>query len=116
MFLAGVSVTKVECDTDITNVERFTKKPPKGKGVKRYGYGGTDFRAPFKFVKDKKYTNGQGKTFRLTEKVDAIIYCTDGAGTYPDKIPCPTIWCFTSNHWSSGWSEKIGKKLVMIDD
>jgi len=115
MFSAGVSITHVEIDADITHVQPFKRKPPKGKGIKRYGYGGTDFRPVFEFVKKGYYKNSNGEEFRLKEKADAIIYCTDGMGTYPDSIPCPTIWVMTPNHSNYGWSPKLGKIVVMED-
>ncbi len=116
MFSAGISITHVECDADITHVQQYKKKPPKGKGVKRYGYGGTDFRPVFEFVKKQEYKNSNGETFKLKQKVDGIIYLTDGAGTYPKNIPCPTIWCMTKDHYLHGWSSKLGKVIVIVDD
>ncbi len=116
MFKAGVGVTHVECDADITHVQPYKRKPPKGQGIKRYGYGGTDFTPVFKFVKDKVYKNGNGEKFKLKEKVDGIIYCTDGAGTYPRSIPCPTIWVMTPEHYNNGWNPKLGKIIVMEND
>ena len=114
---SGVSITYIECDMDITYVEEVKKVSSKRKNnkIKRYGYGGTDFRPPFKFIEDKTYRNGQGKVFHLKKKVDGIVYLTDGAGSYPNKIPAPTIWVMTKNHDAHGWSAKIGKKIVMED-
>jgi len=116
MFSAGVTITHVEIDADITHVQPFKRKPPKGKGIKRWGYGGTDFRPVFEFVKKGYYKNSNGQEFKLKGKVDAIIYCTDGMGTYPKSIPCPTIWVLTANHSTYGWSPKLGKTIVMSDD
>ncbi len=115
MFSAGVSVTHIECDADVTNVQPFKKKPARGKGIKRYGYGGTDFRPPFTFIEKGYYKNHKGEEFRLKTKVDGIVYCTDGYGSFPDKVPCPTIWVMTVNHSTSGWSPKLGKVIVMED-
>ncbi len=70
----------------------------------------------FKFVKNKVYKNGNGEKFKLKEKVDGIIYCTDGAGTYPRSIPCPTIWVMTPEHYTGGWNPKLGKIIVMEND
>jgi len=115
MFSAGVSITHVEIDADITHVQPFKRKPPRGQGIKRYGYGGTDFRPVFEFVKKGYYKNRNGEEFKLKEKADGIIYCTDGMGTYPSSIPCPTIWVVTANHSTYGWSPKLGKIIVMED-
>lgn len=116
MFSAGVGITHVECDADITHVQPYKKKPAKGKGIKRYGYGGTNFTPVFKFVKKGIYKNSNGETFKLKQKVDGIIYCTDGAGTYPKSIPCPTVWVMTPEHYTGGWSAKLGKIIVMEND
>jgi predicted metal-dependent peptidase len=115
MFSAGVSITHVEIDADITHVQPYQRKPPRGKGIKRYGYGGTDFRPVFKFVKKGVYKNGNREEFKLKTKVDGLIYCTDGYGTYPDKISCPTIWVMTKDHSTSGWKPSLGKVIVMDD-
>lgn len=116
MFKAGIGLTHVECDADITHVQPYKRKPAKGQGIKRYGYGGTDFTPVFKFVKKGVYKNSNGETFKLKQKVDGIIYCTDGAGTYPRSIPCPTIWVMTPEHYTGGWSPKLGKIIVMEND
>ena len=114
MSAAGISITHVECDADITHVQNFKRKVP--TSIKRYGYGGTDFTPVFKFVKKTFWKNGNGETFKLKQKVDGIIYCTDGAGTYPKSIPCPTIWVMTPEHYTGGWNPKIGKIIVMEND
>lgn len=116
MFSAGIGITHVECDADITHVQTYKKKPPVGKGIKRYGYGGTVFTPVFDFVKKMSYTNHNGESFKLKQKVDGIIYCTDGAGTYPASVPCPTIWVMTPEHYTGGWDSKLGKIIVMEDD
>jgi len=115
MISSGIGITHVECDMDITHVQPYKKKPTKGKGIKRYGYGGTSFKPPFKFAEKKTYRNGNKETFKLKGDIDGIIYCTDGYGDFPDKIPCPTIWCMTINHSTSGWNPKLGKVIVMQD-
>lgn len=116
MFAAGIGITHVECDADITHVQNYKRRPPKGEGIKRYGYGGTDFTPVFKFVKKTVYKNNNGETFRIKQKIDGIIYCTDGAGTYPRSIPCPTIWVMTPEHYTGGWNPKLGKIIVMEND
>jgi predicted metal-dependent peptidase len=118
MHAARVAITYVECDADIQLVEEYKRKPNKGEH-KRVGYGGTDFRPVFKFVKDKKYKNGRGEEFKLKGKIDGIIYLTDGYGSFPSEkdIVCPVIWVFTPNHTEGyGWKDTIGKKIIMVDD
>jgi len=116
MFSAGVTITHVECDMDITHVQPFKRKPPKNTKIKRYGYGGTTFKPPFELVEKGHYKNGNGEEWKLKTKVDGIIYCTDGYGDFPKKIPCPTIWVVTAEHSTHGWSPKLGKMIVMTED
>jgi len=114
MVSAGITVIDVECDADIQKVEERRHSGKKGK-IERIGYGGTDFRPVFNLVKNKTYKNHNGKVFTLKKKIDGVVYLTDGAGTYPNAITCPTIWVLTPNNWSHGWSEKLGKKIEMKD-
>lgn len=114
MNSAGISITYVEIDADIQKVEKFKKKP--AHEVKRRGYGGTSFVPVFDFVEKKKTKNHNGEEFIIKGKVDGIIYLTDGYGTFPKKVPCPTIWVMTPNHGTNGWTEKIGKIIVMDKD
>jgi len=119
MHAAKLALTYVECDADIQKVEEYKRKPKLAQH-ERIGYGGTDFRPVFEFVKKRYWKNGAGKEFKLkgNKKVDGIIYLTDGMGSYPSPrdIICPVIWVMTPNHSDYGWSEKIGKKIVMEDD
>lgn len=115
MSASGIGITYVECDADITHVTEYKKNQAKGKGIKRYGYGGTDFRPVFKFAEQKTYTNAAKETFRLKDGIDGIIYCTDGFGSFPSSISCPTIWVMTQNHSTSGWATKLGKVIIMKD-
>ncbi len=118
MFAAKITITLVECDADITNVEEYRRRPKRPEGIKRYGYGGTDFRPVFKFVEGKKiWRNANKEQFKIKGKVDGIIYLTDGCGTFPDKIPCPTIWVFSTPQYQNyGWKPELGKALVMERD
>jgi predicted metal-dependent peptidase len=117
MHSARIGITHVECDADIQKVDEYKKRPAFHKH-ERIGYGGTDFRPVFKFVKDRYYKNGKGTEFKIKGKIDGIIYLTDGYGTYPQEkdIICPVIWVMTPKHSDYGWNEKLGKKIIMEDD
>jgi predicted metal-dependent peptidase len=117
---AKISITLVECDAAITHVEDYKSRPK--KGVKRYGYGGTDFTPVFDFVEKGIWKGGakNGGDYKLKTKVDGIIYLTDGAGNYPHKLPTgitanQVIWVMTKQHSDYGWSAKVGRKIVMED-
>lgn len=118
MHAAKVAITYVECDADIQKVDEYKKRPSLHKH-ERIGYGGTDFRPVFQFVKKKFYKNGRGKEFKLKGRnIDGIIYLTDGYGSYPEPrdIICPVIWVMTTKHSDYGYNEKLGRKIVMEDD
>jgi len=121
MHAAKLSITYVECDADIQLVEEYRRKP-KVAQHKRVGYGGTDIRPVFDFVKNKHYKNHRGQEFKIRGKVDGLIYLTDGYGSYPDPkdLICPVIWVYTPNHSDYGYGRqpdgKLGKKIVMDKD
>ena len=118
MHAAKLSITYVEIDADIQLVEDYRRKP-KLSQHKRIGYGGTDFRPVFDFVKNKYYKNHRGQEFRLKKKVDGLIYLTDGYGSYPQPkdIICPVIWVYTPDHSEYRQHDgNLGKKIVMDKD
>jgi len=113
MKKAGVGITIIECDADVQSVYEYKKRPT----IERIGYGGTDFRPPFKLLVDKKYTQGRhgnNKTFELRKSVDCIIYLTDGYGSFPTFVPKPTIWVMTPNYQDPK-NPALGKVIVMKD-
>jgi predicted metal-dependent peptidase len=114
MAAARVTVTLIDCDADIAAVYPFKKKPSQT----RHGYGGTDFRPPFHFLNKLTYKNGQGKIFTAKKRPDALIYLTDGCGSFPDKkdITVPTMWVLCDQHNDYGWKDEYGKRIVMDKD
>jgi predicted metal-dependent peptidase len=113
MLMAKITLTMVEIDADITHIEEYKRRPKHRNGIKRYGYGGTDFRPVFKFVEKGVWKNGNKEMYKLKKKVSGIIYLTDGYGTFPETVPCPTIWVLTPNSRDVEWNPKLGKKIVM---
>jgi predicted metal-dependent peptidase len=78
-MLKSVGVSRVyiaTCDAKIQTLEEIKSKLP--TEIKLRGNGGTDFRPAFELARKLK--------------VPAIIYLTDGMGTYPSKANIPTAW------------------------
>ena len=75
----------VYCDAAINHVDEFD--PNDQIKFKLHGGGGTDFRPPF-----QRIDAGE------TEEPVALIYLTDGYGTFPDEAPSyPVLWCMTTD-------------------
>jgi len=87
-------VTLLQCDVHIQRTDAFDPwadiaLPTTPQQV--HGRGGTDLRPPFEWVEKQMREEGQVP--------DAIIYCTDGYGPYPDAPPrdVPVLWVLTSD-------------------
>lgn len=65
--------------------------------IKLKGGGGTDFRPAFEYINKQKWNP------------TAIIYLTDGNGTYPKNVKYPVLWTLTKDHHKP----PFGKKVVM---
>ena len=77
----------IQCDAKIQNVEHYTqdKLPPPDKEWEVKGYGGTDFRPVFKYVK-------------AHSQPDLMVFFTDGYGTAPLRPPAyPVMWILTDD-------------------
>jgi predicted metal-dependent peptidase len=75
---AGVMV--IQADAAICATDEFERGEQ--ISIQLCGGGGTDFRPVF------------AKVDEMTEQPAAVIYLTDGQGTFPDRAPaCPVIWC-----------------------
>jgi predicted metal-dependent peptidase len=74
----------IYCDARVNRVDEFGEfdEPT----YKMCGGGGTDFRPPFKYVRDKDL------------KPACMIYLTDGEGTFPkEPPPYPVMWVMTTD-------------------
>lgn len=77
------AVHVVYCDAQVNGVESF--EPGDDVKLRPHGGGGTDFRPVFDWATSK------------TDGVAAIIYLTDGCGTFPDSAPdTPVLWASTT--------------------
>lgn len=82
-FFTKVNIFIVQCDADIQEAVKITKKEEFEEYVKQMtikGLGGTDFRPVFAYIdcliREKVFTNLKG-----------MIYFTDGYGTFPAQKP-----------------------------
>lgn len=81
----------IQCDAQVQRVdiyEAYEEAEFSRSRTGRYpihGRGGTDFRPVFDWI--------VGEPHELGERPDALIYCTDGHGRFPDQVPhFPVIW------------------------
>lgn len=77
----------IECDAE---VGKYYKLKHTGKVDRKLsGRGGTSFKPPIKYVKEKNI------------RCDAMIYFTDLCGDFPDKKPpYPMVWAYYDGGWS----------------
>jgi predicted metal-dependent peptidase len=90
--LTECRLTLLHCDAAIQRIDEIpageaTILPASGGAGRRLcGGGGTDFRPVFDWVAKQ----GQPRP-------DAVIYCTDGFGTFPPRVPAyPVVWVVTA--------------------
>lgn len=89
----------IQGDAEVGDVKRL----PEGTGVRelmyRKGFGGTDFRPPFKRVEE------------LGIKPEVLIYFTDLMGPFPEEPPSyPVIWCAVNVTEEAPWGKTIHVK------
>jgi len=100
MFDAGIQHEKVLEDGDTVSLREFA--------THRYGYGGTSFIPPLKYVVGEDTDadweeSSERANQRLMEPPDLVVMFTDGyapvespSGPIPDYLPpCPLIWVLT---------------------
>ena len=88
------------CDSAVASVHEFSSHDEIDWSTTEVGGGGgTDFRPPFEWVKEKGIVP------------DALIYFTDMCGPFPDQDPgYPVIWCSTTEK-----SEGPFGKTIYVD-
>lgn len=96
-----IEIRYIQCDTEVTQdikLKRYTNV----EDIAIEGGGGTDFRPVFDYIKQKNY------------KPNAILYFTDGQGTYPEKSNIDTLWIIDSeDSLSYGCKPPFGYKLFL---
>ena len=85
------SLTLIQCDAKIQDVKQYDEYTAVSFGRYRfYGRGGTSFIPVFEWIKENVFKQFSG--------VDALIYLTDGFGSFPDKRPpYPVLWIMTEH-------------------
>jgi predicted metal-dependent peptidase len=91
--LTDCRLTVVQCDAAVQKVDEVQAGEPTILPEARHGQprlaggGGTDFRPVFTWMAE--HCRGGGR-------LDALIYCTDGYGSFPEKAPpYPVVWVVT---------------------
>ena len=93
-------ITLIQCDAEIQDVQKYDDSNPIDlkREFKAKGFGGTDARPFFKWIKDSG------------EEYNAIVIMTDGATTAPTyPVGTPTLWVITSDGYTDfcDWGEKM---------
>jgi predicted metal-dependent peptidase len=77
-------ITRLYCDTQVHHPRVF--EPDEELEFKARGFGGTDFRPPFKWIEDNR-----------DEPLSGLIYFTDGyCWSFPEEPEYPVMWAITS--------------------
>lgn len=80
------TITVLECDAAVQREYKLKKFDKLKKDV--HGRGGTSFKPPFKYIKEKNI------------RTDALIYFTDLEGDFPEKKPSiPVLWAWYDGGW-----------------
>ena len=112
-FFSKVNIYIVQCDAEIQEVVRITKKEEFDDYIRHMtvkGLGGTDFRPVFAYVdqlvREKAFTNLKG-----------MIYFTDGMGTFPARKPdYKTAFVFVRDEFNNPDVPPWAIKLVLEKD
>lgn len=79
-------ITVLECDAAVGREYKLRKFEKLRRDVT--GRGGTSFKPPFKYIKEKNI------------RTDALIYFTDLCGDFPSKKPSiPVLWAYYDGGW-----------------
>ena len=84
-------LTLIQCDAEVQKVEEFeATDETQFERYQFYGRGGTAFKPVFNWIAEK----AANSFFQL----DALIYLTDGFGSFPKKPPSyPLLWIMTEH-------------------
>lgn len=111
MNFDGYSIHVIGCDAAVHGYKEFTTGETIDPDLSNLGSvikggGGTDFRPPFKYIEDEGI------------KLDAVIYFTDGHGTFPqpDDLDTQVIWLRMEKGSIPESSFPFGKVITIYDD
>ena len=84
-------LTLIQCDADIQKIDEFDECTETSFDRYRFlGRGGTAFEPVFEWIKEKSR--------RSMFQFDALVYLTDGFGSFPSKPPpYPVLWILTQH-------------------
>ncbi len=93
------SITVLECDAEVAREYKLKKFEKLRRDV--HGRGGTSFKPPFIYIKDKNI------------RTDAVIYFTDLCGDFPNKKPnVPILWAYY-NQWGGDSTPEVPFGVVV---
>ena len=97
-------LTLIQCDAVIQKVNEYDAyNDVNFNKIRILGRGGTRFEPVFEWVKDKQQSGGLF--------FDALIYLTDGDGSFPEKAPSyPVLWIMTTRNCSLA---PFGQTIIM---
>jgi predicted metal-dependent peptidase len=100
-----ITITVIYCDTQVAHVDEFHSVDMPVQ-MKMHGGGGTDFRPPFKWVRDN-----------IDGKPTCMIYFTDmECNRFPKDPGYPTIWVQTKTMYSGNhWDDPPFGEVVTMD-
>lgn len=112
-FFTKVKIYVLQCDTQIKDVkvlESVDQVDEFVASLKLTGFGGTDFRPVFSYV-------DQLLASRTLANLQGLIYFTDGAGTYPQKMPSyKSAFIFLDDGCSDPEVPSWAIKLILDED
>ena len=93
-FVCPEKLIVMYCDADVGRVDEFTQADD--FVIHPVGGGGTDFRPPFKWLKEHDIVP------------DAFVYLTDGYGSFPKaEMEYPVLWAINNHDVSPPWGEHL---------
>lgn len=99
MFKTGTEITVVQCDTSISNIQKY-RKPEDGQ-IKIYGRGGTVFDPVVDYYNEN------------IRKFSCLIYFTDGEAPAPQEPPHgKTLWVLST---TSGMCEHLPGQTIKLN-
>lgn len=112
-FAQQVNIYILQCDSIVQNCTRLTDLDELEDYIKNltlYGFGGTDFRPVFDYVE-------QLQNEKKLQKINGLLYFTDGIGIYPAKEPkYKTAFIFCRDDYISPNVPEWAIKAVLTSD
>lgn len=110
-------VIVIQADAVVDSVDIYTRKLPNISRIERNGYGGTSFDDALLYVKTKGRLD-QHSEFPNIDKVDGVVYITDGYAPAPEESSypnCKVIWVSTQKEVQDYVSEGFRGHVIKIN-